>query len=286
MFAFLKIHIEVSRHEVSRVSGHVKILSLGVSEPSVEGSTVEGLCGHSDDPVFCYDVLQEELDFFLDGPPGLHVAVRQGPRGRDQLGESLNLATIGNPTSERGQGESLPCAVSTFLQCVSYRGLELFFFSVFPCFASSFFLPSSLFLHPSPRSHTTTVAPSLNSSCLCWPTGGHLLRNTLPFPLAARSSVEPPLYVLPPLPLHAATILSLTLWPRILPLSGCWWATKITGKSQIFDCGLYFFLHLDLVEIWLSWCFMITLMLGGWGWIFLYSLIRTKVCAEVPFSGR
>lgn len=112
--------------------------------------------------------------------------------------------------SERGAEGKVSPVLFPLSSSVS-RGLELFFFSVFPCVASSSFLSSSLSLHPSPRSHTTTVAPSLNSSCLCWPTGGHLLRNTLPSPLAARSSVEPPLYVLPPLPLHAATILSFTL---------------------------------------------------------------------------
>lgn len=167
----------------------------------------------SAEPVFCPDVLQKELDFLLDGPAGLHAAVRQEPGGRDQLGESGNAPTrrIRAEARERPRGKSHLCRFH-FSFSVS-RGLELFFFSVFPCFASSSFPPSSPSLHPSPRSHTTTVAPSLNSSCLCWPTGGRLLRNTPPSPLAARSSVEPPLYVLPPLPLplHAASILSLTL---------------------------------------------------------------------------
>lgn len=80
-----------------------------------------------------------------------------------------------------------------------------------------------------PCSHTTTVPPSLNFSCHCWVTGGRLLRNALLSPMAALSSTEPPLYVLPPSvcpPLHAPSVLSVILCPQPLCV------LLITGMSQ------------------------------------------------------
>ena len=116
-------------------------------------------------------------------------------------------------------------------------------------------LSSPLSSSPSilPCSHTTTVAPSLNSSCHCWVTGGRLLRNVLLSPMAALSSTEPPLYVLPPSfcvllspPLHA-TLLSVMLWPQPL----CVLSATVTGQElETVSLCNYLKKHFTL---WLGW---------------------------------
>lgn len=85
-----------------------------------------------------------------------------------------------------------------------------------PSSLSSLSSPLSVLL---PCSHTTTVAPSLNFSCHCWVTGSRLLRNVLLSPMAALSSTEPPLYVLPPSFCVLLSVLLCMPPPSCLPCS-------------------------------------------------------------------